>query len=147
MDPSTQSNITYIVVTAMIAGIAWIAKSIVKPWSDAALMRSAAFVAHVEKLGPAVEKVLEVYTMSSQILERNTVAMNANTEANLKAAVAMEKTVGSVTTLIDSFGSDPKGLCKINEIKKIIIEKAGLNLTDDELAIVLKMRETTSVKK
>ena len=44
-------QLDYIIVSAIIAAFTWLAKSIIKPWSDAYLLRSQAFTAYVEDQG------------------------------------------------------------------------------------------------
>lgn len=123
-DADTQKHVAYMVVAAIFAGIAWIAKSIVKPWSDAALMRSKAFVDHVEKISPALEKFVAEHEAHGETLIAN--------------GEELEKQSGLLQQVVDSFGSDPHRLCEIAKLKEKIKVENGLDLTTEEILMVME---------
>ena len=100
-------RVSWALLIATIGGVAWVAKSLLKPWSDASLERSKAFVSFAETLArsvPSIQGKLETLELASK--ESNS-ALNANTDA-AKEQTEMLRAV---------FGSDPTKICKAMQCK------------------------------
>lgn len=123
MDPFWERIILYALIPAIgaiLAGLGWLGRSIVKPWSDAALQRSAAFVKLVDTLKENMPLMLGRIETLERHVENNTTAMEANT-ARLKL-----------------LGSDPRDLCKMFAI----VRDKFPGMTDEQVSgVVNKVAE------
>lgn len=118
-------RVFWLLLVSGIAGIGWVARSILKPWSDAALMKSQAFtnlVTVLEHSIPAIKEELDVLKQASKesniALQLNTVASNAQTK-KLEEHIDWWR----------EMGSDPfRNVCKVKpEVVALIAKARGLS--------------------
>ena len=125
MDPFWE-RVSWAILVASFGGVGWMAKRIIKPWSDAALARSAAFVTLVETLKTTIPgMVARVEDLEKQANESNK-ALHLNTASNQELCV-------SVNGLIEAFGSDPFKICRAMSIDDFKAELERRGLLSDEV--------------
>ena len=98
------------------AACAWIAKSIIKPWSDAYLLRSEAFVKYVEQQGVGMTTLLSETRTQSKSLTNIDAKMTEN-NANL-----------------GEMNSDHKKLCRAEAIAQ---QAAAMGLSANKVEVLL----------
>ncbi len=104
MNQELVNNITYLLVTAGLAGVAWIAKMIIKPWSDAALIRSQAFNVHVDKLGESIDSIVEDFRRHSDWLN------SINVEAKMQTEMLKD-----MRAALNTMNMNQERICKAEE--------------------------------
>ena len=97
--------IIWLAVTSIVAGIAWIFKSIIKPWSDAALKRSEAFVAHVDTVGKCLTSLSGSFTDVVRHTETSATAL-VEAKGQLSAIAASNECIEKSTSRLDKWPSD-----------------------------------------
>lgn len=136
MDANTASNVTWVLITAGIAGCTWIAKMILKPWSDAYLARSLAFVRHVEGLSPKIDEIVGEFRQQTALLQEIT------TESKIQTTALKE--------MADGLGSDPYEICKYGDAAAKMQEamkERGIEVTLDECLRMLARERKRRDKK
>lgn len=102
------NSLIWLAVTSILAGIAFVFKGIVKPWSDSALRRSEAFVAHVDTVGRCLETLTDSFKAVASNTEKTAVASEQQTDEIKKLA----EVVTVQTEWLRQLGSDPTQICK-----------------------------------
>src|SRR6202035_5978107 len=114
MDGFWERVFWFLIVGACTA-MAWIAKSIIKPWSDAALMRAQAFNALVEGLRVSLPGIQTELMILKRASNESSVALGENTEA----AKVQTEAVTKFTKTFEKYGSDPFAkMCQAKELQE-----------------------------
>lgn len=74
-------KVGYFLIISGVAAVAWVAKSIIKPWSDSALKRSEAFVQMVKVLEESVPSIKNELAVLKGASEKSNTALGHNTSA------------------------------------------------------------------
>ena len=138
MDSQAWVNVTYVVLGMIGAGVAWIAKVILKPWSDAALMRSEAFVKHVDKLGTYLENIARDFSKQTELLT------DVSKEGKVQSGI-----LGDVRDFLAKMDSDQARICKAEELLKGVADKFGLSMEEAKELVkkLMKMKAEAAAKK
>lgn len=76
------------IFSALAIGLAWIGKEIIKPWSDAYLIRSKAFVNYVETQGKElITLVSEMKTQTTELVKHTELLINIESRSEASAEV------------------------------------------------------------
>lgn len=103
----TMSLILSTVLPTLTFGLAWIGKTIVKPWSDAYLLRSQAFVTYVETQSKGMDALVaetkaqtnRLISIDTKMTEQNSVLRDTRSDA--ANACKSESNLSSIVSRLD----------------------------------------------
>ena len=98
---------------AVSVAIAWFFREIFKPWSDAKLQEARDFHQLIETLKTLLPQIGTCITELKKHAEASNESLQENNATNLEVAASNRESVIATNNLIEAFGSDPKGLCKL----------------------------------
>lgn len=116
-------RVFWLLIAGCIGGVGWLARSILKPWSDAALMRSKAFTDMVEVLRNSIPPIQNELITLKDAAKHNTGATQELTE-----------------TLKRKLGTDSDEVCKFKNAASALV-KNGIAKDYDDAERMLKLHE------
>lgn len=133
---------------AIIAGCGWIAKQILKPWSDAALAFVAAFKTHIQAIGTNLDTVTNNHAIQTNEQQMQTELLKSQTQLLEKIETCSQKTEASNAEIVRRFQKWPSDAVEVCQAKMIasVIEKAIEAAAEKAAAKINTAAESTAVK-
>jgi hypothetical protein len=124
-------QIIWLLISSTLLGVGWLSKSIIKPWSDAALLRAKAFNDMVLVLSASVPHIQgKLDTLEASSKESN----DALTKTNIALGLNTNATQELSQTIKQKMGSDPDDLCRFSTLLKAYNEE----MTDKEVLLLFR---------